>query len=98
MKNIEFTNQLRKLQKETQNTNWQKAIFWTLLISLAVFIGAMAYLYLRPTPTSITTAIDTEVESQQINFNFPTLEKLKNRQVPAANSQAPSGKNPFTPF
>ena len=98
MKKIEFTNQVRKFQKENRNTNWQKAVFGTLLLSLLIFTSAMAYLYFRPVPDNISAAIDSEVENQVINFNFETLDKLKNRQVPAISGQAPSGKNPFTPF
>jgi hypothetical protein len=98
MKKIEFDTSLRILQKDSQNSNWQKAIFGALLLSLLLFLAATAYLLVRPIPAAIKEGVDSEVKSQMVNFNFPTLEKLKSRQVPASIDQAPSGKNPFTPF
>jgi len=98
MKKPEIKIDFKKLERQSQNTNWQKAVLGALVISLVIFLGALAYLFIRPLDSAIQASIDSEVESQQINFDFKTLEKLKSRQVPATTSPAPSGKNPFTPF
>jgi hypothetical protein len=98
MKKPEIKFDLRKLQKDSQNTSWQKAVLGALLLSLAIFSAASIYLFFMPTSDSIRQAIDTETNEKQVNFKFKTLEKLKSRQTPNAPIQAPSGKNPFTPF
>lgn len=98
MKNLDFKFDIRKLKKESQNTSWEKAVFGALLISLVIFLSATLYLFFRPVSTAIKQGVDAELENQNISFNFLLLEKLKSRQTPNAQIQAPSGKNPFVPF
>ena len=98
MKKLELKFDARTLQKATENTSWQKAVFGTLILSLLAFAAATAYLYFRPIPNSIKQEVDVAVQNQQINFNFKLLDQLKARETPNTPIESPSGKNPFVPF
>jgi hypothetical protein len=98
MKKPEIKIDFSELRRQSQNANWQRALLWAILVSLLLFSVATLYLFFRPLSDDIKASIDTEIQSQQINFDFTTLEMLKGRQVPPTTNPSPSGKNPFTPF
>ena len=98
MKKPELKLDLSGFERSNRGTSWQKAVFGAILISLAFYIGASAYLYFRPLSAEIQTSIDSEVSSSNISFDQKTVDMLNKRQQPPANTTAIGGKNPFTPF
>lgn len=96
MKDIK--DQLLKVKESNLKTSWSKAVFATVLVSLAIYIGFSVYLFFRPVPTGIREIIDTEVNSTDITFDTKTIDKLKQRQNPNENTAPAVGKNPFMPF
>jgi hypothetical protein len=94
----DIKDQLLKIKESNLKTSWSKAIFATVLVSLAIYIGFSAYLFFRPVPTNIRGIIDTEVNSTDITFDTKTIDKLKQRQNPSENTASAVGKNPFMPF
>lgn len=94
--NIKFD--FSAFERSNRGTSWQKAVFGAILVSLAFYIAASAYLYFRPLSQDIQESIDSEVSSSNISFDQKTIEMLKLRQQPPQNTAGGSGKNPFTPF
>ena len=89
---------LSKLSRSGRNSSWQKAILGAIGISVVFYLLAAGYLFFKPLSTEIKDIIDQEVSSTNISFDQKTLEMLKSRQLPPANTQTTSGKNPFIPF
>jgi flagellar motor component MotA len=99
MKNkLNFKLDLRKLEKNTQNTDWQRGLFISIVMIFIVFFFACAYLLIKPIPEEIKSRIDEEISSVDILFNEKTLEEIRSRQNPVQTESVSTGKNPFTSF
>lgn len=81
-----------------EKTNWQKGIFWALLLSLFAFCAAVSFQFFKGPSQEIEQTVGEEISSSNIIFDAKTLENLNKRQQPPANVQPSVGKNPFIPF
>jgi hypothetical protein len=98
MKKPDIKIDFSQFERSNRGTSWQKAVFGAILVSLCFYLSALAYLYFRPLSPDIKASIDSEVSSSNITFDQKTIEMLKNRQQPPANTTTIGAKNPFTPF
>ncbi len=89
---------LKNLQKTNKSTLWYRAIYYALIISVAIFTVACLYLFFKSIPSNITTIIDQEISSTNVKFDTKTLEMVKERQNPKETTESSSGKNPFSPL
>lgn len=96
MKKIKFN--IKKLQKQNKNFNWQRAVFGAVAISALIFGIACAYLMIKPVDNNIKAIIDEEISAVDVIFDQKIIEEIEERQIPTEKKEPSSGKNPFTPF
>lgn len=95
---MNIKEQLINLKEQNLQTNWQKALFYTVVISLAIYSGFTGYLFVKPISDEVKGIIDTEINASDIKFDSKVLDSLKKRQAPADVATPSTGKNPFLPF
>lgn len=78
--------------------DWRKSFFAAILLSVIIFVLGIGFLFIKPLEKDIKGIIDEEISSTNVIFNKKTLELLRERQAPAAQTPAAAGKNPFAPF
>lgn len=97
--NYKITN-LKELEIKLSNqkTMWQKGLFYAVIASLIIFIGAMVYLFFRPLSSDMKSLINEEINSSNVSFDKKVIENLSKKQQPVKSSEPTIGKNPFLPF
>jgi hypothetical protein len=98
MKKIDFKEQLSKLTASSKKTSWHKAIIWTVLLCLIIFVCANIYLIFKPLSPEIQITIDDEIKSSDITFDQKTIENIKKRLQIQYTPSPSTGKNPFISF
>lgn len=97
-KNININIDFSKIKKSNKNTQWYRAVYFALIISVVIFGSMCVYLFFKPASSEITAIIDAEISATNVKFNEETLEMVKERQTPKETIDLSSGKNPFAPF
>lgn len=87
-----------EIKLSNQKTVWQKGLFFTVLVSLFVFIVLLVYLFFKPLSPDIKSVIDEEINSSNLSFDKKVIEDLTKKQQPTKSQEPTVGKNPFLPF
>lgn len=78
--------------------NLQKDVFWAIIVSVLIFIGAIGYQFIKTPGKEVLELIKEENSSSNIYFDQKTIDEIKERQLPPESKQSSVGKNPFIPF
>lgn len=95
---LQLNKNLKEIPVFNNKTSWQKALFWTFLISFVIFSFSNFYILFKPIDKNIEAIIQDEISSTNITFDKKTLETIRIRQEPATVTAPEIGKNPFSPF
>jgi len=73
---------LKKLYAKQAGSDWQKSIYFIIILAALGFIVLLGYIYFSPENKKIIEQIDNEVSVDSIKIDTKTLEKIKLRIYP----------------
>lgn len=82
LKNIKLNIDLSKIKKSNKQTDWLRAIYFSLIISVVIFGSVCIYLFFKPASENIKSSIDSNISEANIIFPQDVLEMVKKRQAP----------------